>query len=360
MSSSAAPASYPPASERYGGGGGGGVLPPHPESEEAYEGRTLVGGLHIPGASVMYTILGVLQLAAGILFIIAPYKMTELFFRSMHLPHSHEAIDLLYEELWRLLGSSLFAGAITCYALKVGADRRLLADPTIQRLQLGLLWFALLAVVLHLVHLLFVKTLTLWGLLIGAAVMAPTLVLPSAHLGLSGGFAYTTESLSTCLGNLFAPRRFTIPVLLYSLLTVLFTVAGLAYIILPKLTLKWVFGYHTGKPAAFLWQWVGAALLFLFPAITYTLQERALQGRLAQTIPKVLNVGLLVASLFQFLELGSLLVDGGVHRRVLLPFLFAHWLLVLLASIIGLSSSPHHPAPVYEYEPLAAERAGAV
>lgn len=45
----AAPASYPPASERYGGGGGGGVLPPHPESEEAYEGRTLVGGLHIPG-----------------------------------------------------------------------------------------------------------------------------------------------------------------------------------------------------------------------------------------------------------------------------------------------------------------------
>jgi hypothetical protein len=102
-----------------------------------------------------------------------------------------------------------------------------------------------------------------------------------------------------------------------------------------------------------------------------------------------------------------------VQRRVLLPFLFAHWLLVLLASIIGLrwvdgwvvgwpagrsavvplrrtspaclfcfacravfscaptsfrpplhlprcSSSPHHPAPVYEYEPLAAERAGAV
>jgi hypothetical protein len=33
-----------------------------------------------------------------------------------------------------------------------------------------------------------------------------------------------------------------------------------------------VFGYHTGKPAVFLWQWIGAALLFLFPAITYTLQ----------------------------------------------------------------------------------------
>lgn len=32
--------------------------------------------------------------------------------------------------------------------------------------------------------------------------------------------------------------------------------------------------YHTGKPAAFLWQWIGSALFFLFPAITYTLQAR--------------------------------------------------------------------------------------
>lgn len=30
--------------------------------------------------------------------------------------------------------------------------------------------------------------------------------------------------------------------------------------------------YHTGKPAAFLWQWIGSALFFMFPAITYTLQ----------------------------------------------------------------------------------------
>ncbi len=53
-----------------------------------------------------------------------------------------------------------------------------------------------------------------------------------------------------------------------------------------RLTLRWTFGYHKGKPAAFLWQWVGSALLFLFPAVTYTLQERALVGRLFSTIPK--------------------------------------------------------------------------
>ena len=28
-----------------------------------------------------------------------------------------------------------------------------------------------------------------------------------------------------------------------------------------------MFGYHTGKPAVFLWQWIGSALFFLFPAI---------------------------------------------------------------------------------------------
>lgn len=55
-----------------------------------------------------------------------------------------------------------------CHARsQIGADRHLLNNPSVQRLQHGLLWFALLAVVLHLVHLLFVKTLTLWGLLIG-------------------------------------------------------------------------------------------------------------------------------------------------------------------------------------------------
>lgn len=345
---------YPAAADRY-------AMPPPvvaPEDREAYEGRPLVAGLHIPGASALYTLLGLLQLAAALLVLIAPYKMTELFFRDMHLPHHHEDIDVLFEELWRILGACLLTGAITCYALKVGADRRLLNEPAIQRLQHGLLWFALLAVVLHLIHLLFVKSLTLWGLLIGAAVMAPTLLLPLVHLGMSGGFVFTSEALSTCMNNMFRPRHFSLSVFLYALLTILFTLVGLAYIIIPKLTLNWVFGYHTGKPAAFLWQWIGSALFFLFPAITYTLQERSLLGRLAQTVPKVLNVGLLVAALFHILELGALLAEEGVESRWLLPFLFTHWLLVLIAAIVGLSASGHHPAYEYagEYEPLAAER----
>lgn len=43
-------------------------------------------------------------------------------------------------------------------------------------------------------------------------------------------------------------------------------------------TLKWTFGYSKGTPAAFVWQWIGSALLFLFPAVTYTLQARGGPG----------------------------------------------------------------------------------
>jgi hypothetical protein len=35
-------------------------------------------------------------------------------------------------------------------------------------------------------------------------------------------------------------------------------------------TLKWTFGYDEGKRTIFLWQCIGAALLTIFPGITYT------------------------------------------------------------------------------------------
>eukprot|EP00887_Chlorella_sp_A99_P003227 scaffold9.g3227.t1 len=368
-----------------------------PYQPYAAEERTVVG-LHIPGASSLYLILGLLQLAAAVVALIAPYWLTDRFFRGS------PAHVVIFEELWRILAACLIAGACVCYALKareaVAADRRQLNDYAVQRLQ-GL-----------------VKSLSWTGLLLGALVMAPTLLIPSVHLGLSGGFnvqpmmespappprpaahqapppaggltaeqrrgpdPYHMQGLSACLSNLFSPARFTAAVFLYALLTVLFTAAGLLYVIVPRVSMGWVFGTHGTNAAAFIWQWIGAALFFLFPAITYTCQaraaagaaaapsprspacplraprlrgcarrlrgrtpEHALVGRLATTIPKTLNVGLLVAALFHILELGSLLVDGGIKSRWLLPVLFAHWLLVLLASVIGLSAS--EPAPAF-------------
>lgn len=57
--------------------------------------------------------------------------------------------------------------------LQVAADRRLMNDATVQRLQHGFFWFALLVILLHLVHLLFVKSLNFWGLLIGEHARTP-------------------------------------------------------------------------------------------------------------------------------------------------------------------------------------------
>ena len=115
-----------------------------------------------------YALLGLLLLAGGILSFIMPYKLTDVFFR-----HPRAYYDVIFEELWRLLGATLLAAAATAFALKLASDRGMLNDAAVQRLQLGVFWFALLAVVLHLVHVLFTKSLTVWGLLIGAVAMAP-------------------------------------------------------------------------------------------------------------------------------------------------------------------------------------------
>lgn len=49
----------------------------------------------------------------------------------------------------------------------MASDRRQLNDYAVQRLQHGLFWFAMLTILLHLVHLLFAKSLTFMGLIIG-------------------------------------------------------------------------------------------------------------------------------------------------------------------------------------------------
>lgn len=63
------------------------------------------------------------------------------------------------------------------------------------------------------------------------------------------------------------------------------------------------------------------------------------------------SVPLLTMCAFNTLTL-TLTMQG----RWMLPVLFGHWLLTLLASILGLAAR-EHGAPVYEYEPLRSEGA---
>ena len=305
--------------------------------------------LRFSGASGLYSTLGVLLLAAAILALIGPYRLSDWFFRG-HLKHT----DVLYEELWRILAGVFLMAAIVCYALKSASDRHMMGDPVVQRLQLGFFWFALMAIILHLVHLLFVKSLTFWGLILGAVIMAPTLLLPTAHLSMSGGFGLDamSDGFTACFNNLFFPRQFTVLSILYSLLTVLFTLVGILYLFAPRPTLQWVFGYNVGTSSLFLWQWIGSGLLFLFPAVTYTCQEHSIHNLLGATIPRSLNVGLVTASLFHILEFGTLLLSEGVRKRWLLVALVIHWGLVLLTAIGGLSVPEDHAGAAYEYEAL--------
>jgi hypothetical protein len=41
-------------------------------------------------------------------------QLTDIFFRG-----ERKYYDVVFEELWRILAASFFAGAATCYALKV-------------------------------------------------------------------------------------------------------------------------------------------------------------------------------------------------------------------------------------------------
>jgi hypothetical protein len=350
------PTAYPTAGERYGVS-----APAGPSFEERPSGTSgplsrppLMGALHIPGASALYATLGLLLLVAGVLALVMPGRLSAVFFRGERAYWEAP----LFEELWRLLGATFLAASIVAYALKISADRAMMNDPVVQRLQLGFFWFALLAVILHLVHLFWTKSLTIWGLVLGAAVMAPTLLVPTAHLGVSGGFglAVAADSFTGSLGNVFYPRRVTAAGLLYSLLTVLFVVAGVGYVAVPRRSLRWALGY-TGVPkaAVFLWQWIGAGALFLFPAVTYTCLERAAQGALWGSVPKVLNVALLVAALLHVLEFGAAWATEGAGGRWALPVLTVHWAATLGAAILGLGSAGEPPAPAYAYEPLAAQ-----
>ncbi len=65
--------------------------------------------------------------------------------------------------------------------------------------------------------------------------------------------------------------------------------------------------YHTGKPSAFLWQWIGSALFFLFPAITYTLQARLPAGTAAAAGRRrwPLLIGLLLCAARHALQSGQ-------------------------------------------------------
>ena len=62
-----------------------------------------------------------------------------------------------------------------------------------------------------------------------------------------------------------------------------------------------------------MWRNIGAPLLTLLPAMTYSLKEKADEGRLQEATPRLLNSDLLLTSLGHLLVLGPIANrgDGG-------------------------------------------------
>jgi len=140
-------------------------------------------------------------------------------------------------------------------------------------------------------------------------------------------------------GRLFDFRRgFKLSTALYAVLTPVFFGAGVAYVVAPGWTLGNVMGYVLkGRDSTFLWRNVGATLLSVLPAITYTLKEKADSDELAQPTPRLLNLGLLLAAAGHLAVLGPIQNDGAGGRY--LPAAVGTWAVAAAAALLGLSSS---------------------
>ena len=272
-------------------------------------------------------------LAAPLLF--QPQSVAEYALGAASLPTNIEQ-----DHLFGILAASLLAGASTAWALKGAADRHELETPTAERLQLGLIAMAGTALGVHLYH---GRDLTNNGLGAGAAAAALTLGVPTARL-------LTTDRGRRRLGSriagvfdaatrLFDFRRgFKASTALYAALTPLFFGAGVSYVVAPWWTLSNVMGYVLkGRDATFIWRNVGGALLSVLPAVTYSLREKADADELAEPTPRVLNVGLLLASAGHLAVLGPILNDGTGGKY--LPAVVGTWAAAAAAALIGLSSS---------------------
>lgn len=179
----------------------------------------------------------------------------------------------------------------------------------------------------------------------GAAVVyvlaqAGTLALPASQLLVAEEDRtrvwHDLKRLPRNLRRAVSLRKFTLPGALFLLLTAVFPATGLAYYLAPKWTLYGAFSYAYGKSTYMVWKAVGAGLLTVLPAITYTLKDKAENDLLARPMSRTLSLGLMAASIGHLLVLCPILNQG--HGGFLLPALVGTWAVSLLASMAGLAA----------------------
>ena len=181
----------------------------------------------------------------------------------------------------------------------------------------------------------------------GATAAALTIGVPAARL-LST--PRSRQRLGTRLSGAFSavnalfsfPRGLKLSSVLYAVLTPTLFGAGLAYLFRPSPTLSNILGYTlTGRDSVFIWRNLGAFLCTVFPAITYSLKEKADADALDDASSRTLNVGLAMTSAAHLGVLGSMVMDGtgGGYANAVAGM----WAAVGVAAVVGLAASATTP-----------------
>lgn len=293
------------------------------------------------GYSGVYAALALIHLLFGILFLAFPYPAAHVFFVDYKHAHDIQNIELLL----RLFSSLFFAGATIAWGLKAACDDGTVLNTENLRLKAALVVMAPLIIALHL---LYIRHLTWWGLLLGAVAMLATMLIPLITLGMADisllNVGNMVQGVVGGVQSLFDARLTfrSLASLLFALATLVLFLAGVAYLVMPRYTLKAVFGHYEGAEAAFLWRCLGVGLITVMPTLTYVLKEAADSRFLGGAMPNTLNAGLLVTSAVHLSIFILILVK--VHHHWLLWTLIVAWGGALLAALVGLfmAHSPFH------------------
>lgn len=281
------------------------------------------------GSANSYLALAALNAAAALPLAVAPHTVADFLFGAAALPH-----DFLHEPLLRILATG-FAGASTAAAsLNLAAKKGLLGESSFQRLNLAILAASAVNTVL------FVSNSATAGessVVSFSAFWVTAAALGATVLAAWGGYGKNSDTGLSLkrVGPLPAVKKYQddladlpdnkggLQSTLYSLLTISLVASGAAYLLQPQETLELFFNNSKGQECIFTWRAIGAGLVTLLPAMTYTLREGAQLGKLGEAPYKALNIGILGAGAGHLAVLTPILLSGG--GGPFLPALLGLW-----------------------------------
>ena len=297
------------------------------------------GPLFNLSTSQLYTILALTHLSLIVPLVASCTATTKFMFGKAADPVEHQHCNLL-----QIYASGLATSTGIAMALSELARTNFLHTYTADIVKMGLIahFVATMALVPF-----FLTTISLGWIAVEMAVGLATAALPASSLLLTADdrsriWRDLQNMPSWAVGALSFRssthrRRYSWLAKVYNMLTLIFCMAGLSYVMAPRWTLYHIYGYNYGASTHYLWQLIGAgALLTVLPAATMALKHKADIQRMAATPARTLNMGLMATAVGHLLALGPVLSKGSFG--FMLPGLVGTWGATLVASMLGLAA----------------------